>query len=196
MHLCVLCWDICHKSHFCVFLYFTTPLYSIIVQVMPRQAKKETWRSSKAKEILRDAIIRGLVNKSMTPEEVYESHDEYKKWPKRNFKTNFKNLCTKVSKDKARSCYDAAAYEHDRALLCELRGSNKTSSQWNLSDAKHLLRQDIEEGKHFNMRPRELYGTCKEYQDFDLKTFRKHIYQEKARTTKIATGSCKKRRGL
>ena len=41
-----------------------------------------------------------------------------------------------------------------------------------------MLIQDINMGKHELMKPAELRLTRAEYQEFDLKTFRNHIYQE------------------
>eukprot|EP00957_Ditylum_brightwellii_P038467 2907461-Ditylum_brightwellii.AAC.1 len=132
----------------------------------------------------------------MTPEEVYHSNEEYKKWPKEIFKTNFRNLHKKISKDKAHSCFDNAAYEHDRILLFELPESSATSSEWNFSAAKHLLRQDMDDRKHPSIKSMNLYFSREEYQVFDPETFWKRIYQEESHRAKNEGGLFRKKKIL
>eukprot|EP00957_Ditylum_brightwellii_P078068 5934855-Ditylum_brightwellii.AAC.1 len=50
--------------------------------------------------------------------------------------------------------------------------------QWNGSKAQELLKKDIKLERHKSMKPKSLWQLCPEYQEFDSKTFRKHIYQE------------------
>jgi hypothetical protein len=52
--------------------------------------------------------------------------------------------------------------------------------QWHRSDAKWVLIQDINMGKHEQMKPAELRMMKPEYQQFDSKMFCNHIYQEVA----------------
>ena len=52
---------------------------------------------------------------------------------------------------------------------------------WGHHPAKNLLIQDTKSGKASNMKPKELWKSRKEYGDFSLDDFRKHIYQEKYR---------------
>jgi hypothetical protein len=61
-------------------------------------------------------------------------------------------------------------------LLTKL--ATKTNLPWHKSEAKKLLKQDIDDGKHLHMKPSELRGTRKEYEDFGLEVFRKHIHQD------------------
>ena len=49
---------------------------------------------------------------------------------------------------------------------------------WDGSDAQRLLRRDIRKGRHLKMKPEYLHMTRTAYKDFDLATFRDHIYQE------------------
>ena len=53
--------------------------------------------------------------------------------------------------------------------------------EWHGSEAEQLLRDDVEEGRHKEKKPRELYLTRPQYQQFDINIFRKHIYQETRR---------------
>jgi hypothetical protein len=51
-------------------------------------------------------------------------------------------------------------------------------------EAKLLLDEDIEEGKHLEVDPQELYESRAEYQQFSLVTFCGHLYQEVKRWEK------------
>jgi hypothetical protein len=50
--------------------------------------------------------------------------------------------------------------------------------RWEGSQAKRLLTCDINNGKHETLMPQALYNTQKEYKDYPLTMFWKHIYQE------------------
>ena len=142
------------------------------------ETKRNKWRYSKAKEILRAAIISGEVTSNMNAKDVYEMNEEYKKWPYKNFPSNLKSLRDTVESLYSRMQSDCVAYGHDLTLLKKLRAGNPPIATWHRSDAKYILKQDINNGKHKEMKPMELYNMRKEYQAFDLKTFRNHIYQE------------------
>lgn len=50
---------------------------------------------------------------------------------------------------------------------------------WHKHPAKDLLAEDVESGLAYELKPELLRATRKEYQDFSLYSFRKHIHQEK-----------------
>jgi hypothetical protein len=143
--------------------------------------KGETWKKSHAKAHLVTAIISGEVTESMSAEQVYNMHGGiYHKYKFKNFKTNLKNLRVKIGEEYQRVQDDYMAYSHDAALIKTLRASEPPHPvAWHRSDAKYLLIQDINQGRHKVMKPQELYWARPEYhENFDLKTFRNHIYQE------------------
>lgn len=151
---------------------------------MAREKKKPSWKNSEAKRLLREDIITGAVPSGMIAKDVYEMHAEYGNWPYENFPGNLKRLREKISLDYERMKSDYNAYKHDLALLATLRADQPQVTPWHKSDAKWMLIQDINNGKHKDMKPAELYVTRQEYQQFDLKTFRNHIYQETDSRTK------------
>lgn len=151
-------------------------------------AKEEKWKDSEAKHLLREDIISGVVSGSMAAKDVYDMRPEYKKWAFKNFQTNLRNLRKNISNNYARMLADREAYEHDRALLRVLRASNPPDVPWHKSEAKKILKQDIDDGKHKQMKPEELHGMREEYQAFPLKKFRNHIYQEIDSRAKRAQG--------
>jgi hypothetical protein len=75
---------------------------------------------------------------------------------------------------------DAISYGHDLAIVKEMRTKNPpTRPAWHKSAASILLKQDVDAELHKEMKPKELHKSRAEYRDvFDLKTFRKHLYQE------------------
>jgi hypothetical protein len=160
------------------------------------QAKEEkNWKDSEAKRLLREDIIAGVIQASMAAKDVYDMRPEYKKWAFKNFQTNLKNLRKAIADSYARMLADCEAYGHDRALLMTLgAGTNPQDVPWHKSEAKKLLKKDIDNGKHKQMKPEALHGTREEYQAFSLKTFRNHIYQEVDSRAKRAHRFAKKKK--
>jgi len=88
-----------------------------------------------------------------------------------------------------------APSQMDRSLLTTLQaGKNPNDIPWHKSEAKTLLKKDIDDGKHKEMKPEVLHGTREEYQAFPLKTFRNHIYQEVDSRAKRAHRYAKKKK--
>jgi hypothetical protein len=73
-------------------------------------------------------------------------------------------------------------------------GKNPNDIPWHKSEAKNLLKKDINDGRHKEMKPEVLHGTREEYQAFPLKTFRNHIYQEVDSRAKRAHRYAKKKK--
>jgi hypothetical protein len=123
-------------------------------------AKEEKkWKDSVAKRLLREDIISGVVLASMAAKDVYDMRPEYKKWSYKNFPANLRNLRKAIANSYARMLSDCEAYGHDRALLMTLRaGENPQDIPWHKSEAKQLLKQDIDDGKHKQMKPEVLHG--------------------------------------
>lgn len=125
----------------------------------------------------------------MGPAEVWVQYSNTEQFKMRGMKFNdtFKrrlaDLRKLVSRDKSRAEDDkrkvAKAIRNHPAPIYNHRGE----PQWNGSEAKTLLKNDIEEGKHLTMLPSELRLTKPQYQDFEPDTFRWKIRQE-ARTKK------------
>jgi hypothetical protein len=89
---------------------------------------------------------------------------------------------------------DCAAYGHDLAILKASATADRTNLPWHKSEAKKLLKQDIDDGKNRDMKPSELRGTRKEYEEFTLEVFRKHIHQDVDGRSKRAYRFAKKKK--
>ena len=49
---------------------------------------------------------------------------------------------------------------------------------WEGSDAQNLLKQDVDNGLHLQLKPKQLRETRSEYKLFGVRKFQKHIDQE------------------
>lgn len=161
---------------------------NLIKSVRNGNATVPKWKTSAAKKILKDDIISGNVTDDMNPKDVWESNDEYKKYEFSNFKSNLENLKMTIYTQMEQMEADCLHYGHDLALLELIREFDPVDPvPWHKSEAKPLLEQAIDEGKHLAMKPRELYEERVEYRAFSLDVFRDHIYQEvKKRENKAA----------
>jgi hypothetical protein len=144
---------------------------------MPAE-KPEKWKDSEAKALLRSDIISKRAPATMTAKEVYGMRPEYMKFPYKNFPTNLNNLRKAIADNYERMQVDCEAYGHDLSVLKKSVTVDLTNLPWHKSEAKELLRKDIDDGKHLQMEPSALRSTREEYMGFTSEVFRKHIHQE------------------
>jgi hypothetical protein len=142
--------------------------------------KPVPWQNSRAKMLLRQDIVDGIVNESMEPKEVFQMRHEYPAYEYDNFKTNLTNLLEFIQQSRAKADSDSAALARDRRI----RGPPpaQTSNgipRWHGSDAQRLLKEDANAGLLEECTPMELRATRLEYQAFPKKIFSDHIHQEK-----------------
>ena len=81
---------------------------------------------------------------------------------------------------------DAFMFGHDMGLIGVYRqnGGEPQPSTFHQSIASRLLKEDVKQQKHKQLAPKQLWSSRIEYQDFSLKVFRDHVYQEADRLTK------------
>ena len=91
------------------------------------------------------------------------------------FKDNFKNLKDRIKKNKSRAEEDQAGYLNDMKFY---KLAKDTEGEWHGSAAEGLLKQDVGNLKHLEMKPKKLQTTRDEYEEFELKVFRGHVHQE------------------
>ena len=120
-----------------------------------------------------------MITPEMSPRAVFDLHpEEHSKWNYKNSSSNLRTLRAAIDRDRGRMQRDAIAYGHDLESVKALRApTDKTP--WHRSPAFRLLKQDMDDGKHKQMKPKDLYESQPEYHtNFTLEEFRKHIYQE------------------
>ena len=88
------------------------------------------------------------------------------------------NLRMAVKEGKKRADGDAALFDIAKANHPVPKFNHRGEPQWNGSDAQTLLKQDMDDGKHHDMKPKDLWESRPEHMMFQLATFRDHIHQE------------------
>jgi hypothetical protein len=138
----------------------------------------EAWEKSESKALLRSGLLSGEITPAMKPLEIHRLHPEaHGKWRYPNWSNNLRNLRVAVERDTSRMQRDAISYGHDLAMVKSSREAG-AKPVWHRSSAPALLKKDVDDGKHKQLKPAALYASRPEYQVFDLSVFRKHIYQE------------------
>lgn len=158
---------------------------------MPENAEKEVkWLDSSARKILLDALKDGSVplesTKDSKPRHVLELFKDKPEFQvpgtdyadKKLFGSRLRSLRRIVMEQRKRVKEDASVFantrkKHPKATL-DVRGK----PQWKGSAMEAHLKEDIDEGKHKEMKPKELHESKAEYKVYDLEVFRKRIHQE------------------
>lgn len=153
--------------------------------------KKEPTKWEIAKPILEEMYLKGEITDDMPRGVVHKLRKEFEDVPINNF-LRMKNT---VADLKERADDDAELLQFDLGIYA--LASEKHHS-WDGSLAQASLIKDLEEGKHVDMKPKDLWLSRQEYQHFKLKTFRDHINQEERakRETNYWIVKKKKQKGL
>ncbi len=121
-----------------------------------------------------------IVN-TMTARQLWESHPEFQLYALEKFKTYNDNMKKLTSKRKDLIRAEEAACHRDMLKLPPNTRTNRGLPFWHRHLAAKLLVEDVKSGKSKTMKPCKLWESRKEYQDFPLRIFRKHIYQERTK---------------
>jgi hypothetical protein len=143
----------------------------------PARTEVETWGNSASKALLRAGIISGEIPADRLPKAVFNMNPEvHGKWKYINWANNLRTLRNAIQRDRSRMQRDAIAY--GQTLQIVRARFAPTTPLWHLSDCPTLLAKDVDEGKHKQMKPKDLHKSRPQYMVFSLQVFRKHIYQE------------------
>jgi hypothetical protein len=148
------------------------------VEKAKETAKELVWFHSVAKAILKKDLEEGRIPDSVKAREAYGLNPEFRKFPFKNFSTNFNNLRARVNKFQDSAAFDINALANDQRLYPPAAITSRGYPFWPNSEARRLLKADVDKGKHNEMTPQELHGEEPAYQVFPLPVFRQHIYQE------------------
>jgi hypothetical protein len=160
----------------------------------PFREPKIKWRKSKAKQLLYEAIMDGVVpleakdehgNMTMSIKDIYLVHQEFAFYSFEKFPNRLKALRDKIKELDSRADEDELAFKiykknHKPSLF-----SHKGYIQWQGSSAREYLLDDLDDYlKDPNKKPKDLWLSREEYRnEFPLDAFRDKIKQE-IRTTK------------
>ena len=151
-----------------------------------KQKKDDSWENSEGKKLLLNDLRSGAIPldpKLMKPAVAFQRRPEAFSVPnyedgKRLFGGRLRSAREQVRERNERSSVEAAALEQDRKIHPKPAVNHRGEPRWEGSAAEMLLKQDVKEGKHETMQPRELHASRVDYADWPLDVFRNHIYQE------------------
>ena len=148
---------------------------------------KIKWKDSKAKSLLRDDIMNGIVPLHATNKssgkllDIYNMRPEYAQYSYDKFSSRLSSLRKTISVNKNRA-------ESDRMALAKYIQNHPVSTishkgyvEWQNSSAQTQLLEDIPQSNlHVSMGIRELHGFRPEYyeEEFHLSVFRDKVKQE------------------
>lgn len=115
----------------------------------------------------------------MTGEQVWKSHPLFQRYEKADFLKWNKAMQGLTSKRRKLIDEEEEAFQRDMLLLPRMSETSRGLPFWNKHPASSLLAADVRDGTSNRMKPQKLWKSRKEYQDFPLCVFRKHIYQER-----------------
>lgn len=145
----------------------------------PKPKKEEPWgnRNPVRGQMKRD-VSNGTISEKMSYEDAIAVRAIYGEMTMELFKSRLKGMRDIVKKGKERALKDSLALTEDRRLHPRATSNFRGEPEWVGHEAKLLLEIDIDNGDHKRKSPEELYYSRAQYQDFELSTFRGHIYQE------------------
>jgi hypothetical protein len=122
--------------------------------------KKLMWKNSKAKRILKKGLVDGsipLQNEEMSAQGVYMQHVEFTEFSFDNFQSNLRALRKKIIENKRMSHEELAAYNDDRVHYLKNTHNHRGEPRWEGSEAVHALKDEIDQGRHLQLKPEELW---------------------------------------
>jgi hypothetical protein len=152
---------------------------------------KIKWKNSEAKRLLSKDIMDGLVplaafenDDGKTPtfpplRDIYMTRPEFSLYKYDNFSSRLSSLRATIIDANTRAKDDEEAFKVYKENHQPSEFAANGCIQWQGSDARELLLQDIDAGLVEQLGKEELWGTRPEYfTNFPLALFRDKIYQE------------------
>ena len=143
------------------------------------------WRTCEAKQFLKKCFKDGRI-----PMENYSAKSVWETLCQDNslfvgmfynagFLRRLRGVRDDLQKKYDRATDDLDAYKNFREIHPRKDTNLRGKPQWHGSAAQTLLKTLMKEGQHIGVRPKDLWAEKLEFQVFELKEFRDHIYSEK-----------------
>ena len=113
----------------------------------------------------------------MSAKEIWQSDPIFQQYEFEKFKDYLKNMANRTDARKKQIHDEYLAFLSDMRKLPASGMTSRGYPFWDTHDASELLEEDEESGKAKELKPKQLWKSRPEYQDFPLDVFRKHIYQ-------------------
>lgn len=117
----------------------------------------------------------------MTAEEIWESNELFKQYPLQSFEKYNSDMAKTTAKQRKDIKEDEEAFKQHCINIPHNEMTDRGEPFWYNHPAKSLLKEDVDSGLAYDIKPAALRETRDEYKQFKLKTFRKHVYQEQER---------------
>lgn len=144
-----------------------------------KKKKKWSWQYSLAKEQLRKGLVSGKITLDMSIDDVFHYTPEVMKTDRKKFASRLRGLKEQVKADKKKANSDERDLCHDRSIYPIPTHNYQGEPRWEGSVAQLLLKQDVKNGRHETMSPKDLYNSRVEYySNYSLSIIQHHIYQE------------------
>ena len=139
---------------------------------------KWRWQFSTEKQLLLQDLHEGRVTQEMTPEFVYNSRPQFQLTDRKLWAARLLTCKKKEKDDRKYAEEDTAGVAHDRKLYPQKTHNKYGKPIWHGSAAEEQLNKDIAKvGDKPAKKPAEFRQTNDAYKEFELSTFRGHIYQ-------------------
>ena len=148
-----------------------------------KKVKQPKWRNSKAKELLKEDFMSGVIplenDGTMDYKTIFEQRPEYAEYGYTNFPARVRAMREQLIAAFGRAQDDVEALETFIKNNPKSTHTHKGYPEWEGSEAQRLLNIDIDNNDHKPKGgPKVLHASKAQYRLFPLKVFREHIYQE------------------
>lgn len=120
-------------------------------------------------------------SKQMTTEALWSSHPVFSQYPLDHFKEYHKRMIKLTDKRREQLDRDVKIFEEHMILFPRGSKTSRGKLFWDTHPSNGLLEDDTKSGKAKELKPKALWESREEYQEFDLDDFRGHIYQERSK---------------
>lgn len=117
----------------------------------------------------------------MSAEQIWKSHALFQRYELEKFISYNKKMIALTSRRRDRIDNEEKMYRRDMLAFPKCTRTSRNDPFWNDHPASDLLEKDEISGSSTAMKPKQLWESREEYQEFPLSTFRKHIYQERTK---------------
>ena len=117
----------------------------------------------------------------MTAEQIWHSHPKFQQYDYEKFKKWDKAMQKLTSKKRKLIDEEEDSFQKDMIAFPRNARTSRDLPFWHTHAASKLLKEDVRSGHSKSMKPMQLWRSKREYQEFPLLVFRKHIYQERTK---------------
>jgi len=146
------------------------------------KSNKEQRKWDKSKEKI---MLYGLLDdddhllSNMSAEDIYNSYSGFRHWSLKQFKGYLKSLAKRVKEDQIQYAFEEEAFAYEQKHFPQIELGNRSYPKWGYHPANYLLKDDVESGLAYQIKPSVLRMKREEYQDFPGIVFLGHVHQEK-----------------